>query len=90
MPVSSAALLQTSPEEAALGAVKCSDVWSSQAPCPASPAAPRHQLAGAAHDCYVLTRHHAAQNIAFSKDWLFLWRVVIFNVEVKLTSGSSL
>lgn len=56
MPVSPAALLQASPEEAALGAVKCSGVWSSQAPCPASPAAPRHQLAGAACVCYVLTR----------------------------------
>lgn len=32
MPVSPATLLQTSPEEAALGAVKCSGVWSSQAP----------------------------------------------------------
>lgn len=55
MPVSPAASLQTSPEEAALGAGKCSDVWSSRAPGPASPAAPRHQLAGKACVCYVLT-----------------------------------
>lgn len=67
------------PEEAALDPVKCFDVRSSQAS--------HVTLSLASSPCTSSPEHYNAQKIAFSKDCPFLFRVVIFHEEVKLTSG---
>lgn len=58
---------------------------------PALPSpSPRHRTSSPGQPAYASVtcspEHYSAQKIAFSKDWLFLFRVVIFH-EVKVTSG---
>lgn len=85
MPVSPAPMLQTLPEEAALGVVSvqtCGAAGPRALPLSASSTAP---LPGQPASVTCSPEHHSAQKIAFSKDWLVLFRAVIFHVEVKVT-----
>lgn len=66
------------------GRCKCSVVWSSLTTCPAS----LYWFHGTSSPGQPVTcspEQHSAQKIAFSKDWLVLFRVVILHV--KVTSG---